>query len=100
MDASLTTIPLFKGDDSKYSNWFCVFVLACARQKCAKALLPTHAAALPADPESATLTDAQTLAVKQNDDAIHLLNTSLQGDTMGLFVILTYTTAYPNNNNN
>jgi hypothetical protein len=95
LDARLTTIPLFKGDEAKYPNWLRVFMSACDRQNCVEALRSTHAAALPANPNAGNLTDPQKLAVKKNKDAVNLLNTALQGDTMGLFITKTYTDAYP-----
>jgi hypothetical protein len=89
------TIPPFRGDKAQYPNWLRIFTSACYLHDCAEALNPSHADALPPLPDSAVLTEAETKAVKESTIAMHLLNTALDGDAMGMFIIDFYTPENP-----
>jgi hypothetical protein len=93
--ADSLTIPLFRGDEAHYPNWLRIFTSACYLHDCAEALQPSHADVMPPLADSAVLTEAETKAVTKNAIAMHLLNTALEGDVMGMFIIDSYTPEYP-----
>jgi hypothetical protein len=93
--ADWLTIPLFRGDEAHYPNWLRVFTSACYLHDCAEALQPSHADVLPPLADSAVWTEAETKAVTNNAIAMHLLNTALEGDVMGMFITDSYTPEYP-----
>jgi hypothetical protein len=93
--ADWLNIPLFRGDEAHYPNWLRIFTSACYLHDCAEALQPSHADVLPSLADSAVWTEAETKAVTKNAIAMQLLNTALEGDVMGMFIIDSYTPVYP-----
>lgn len=88
-------VPLFRGDKATYPNWLRIFTSLCDLHDCAEALEPSHADVLPSLIDSTVLTEAENKAVKMNKKGIHLLNTALEDEVVGMFIINSYTPQYP-----